>query len=148
MIFSEKTFRIFLVVGSGSVALIFWVLALSVLAKNLPLEPLAEAQILGWEVEEVRSDRFALRARYSYDYNGKSYVGSTLFEPVYLNEISAISGLKKAAACSWPVWLNPSRPERSSLEKLFPSVLLVRAVVATIVLFYFSLVYVRKYFSS
>ncbi len=144
MIFSEKNFRIFLVVGSGAVALVFLVLAFSVLAKNLPLKDLAEAEILGWEIEEVRSNRFALRARYAYDYNGKAYSGTTLFQPVYLNEISAVAGLKKAAASSWPVWLNPSHPERSSLEKT----LLLRAAIATLVLFYFSFGYVRKYFNA
>lgn len=149
MIFSEKTFRVFLVIGSGAVALFFWAFALASLIKNLPLKPLAAARISGWEVEEVRSDRFALRARYTYDWEGKAYTGTTLFEPAYLNELSAISGLKKAAAASsWPLWINPSRPESSSLERVIPLGLLIRAAVATLVLFYFSFVYVKKYLKS
>ncbi len=149
MIFSEKTFRTFLVVGSGAAALVLWVFALSALAQNLPLKPLAEARILGWEVEEVKSDRFALRARYAYDWNGKPYTGATLFAPVYLNEISAVAGLKKEVAAPTRVlWINPAHPERSSLERVIPSGLLVRAAIATLVMFYFSFVYVRKYFRS
>ena len=147
MIFSEKTFRIFLVVGSGAVALIFWVFAIGALAKNLPLKQLGQARICGWEVEEV-SDRFALRARYAYDYKGRAYTGTTLFEDAYLNEQSAIAGLKKAAGRSWPLWLNPSCPQSSSLEKNFPVGFLARASIASLVLIYFSFVYVKKYLRS
>lgn len=149
MIFSEKTFRLFLVLGSGAAALILWVFALSALVQNLPLRPLADARILGWEVEEVKSDRFALRARYAYDWSGKSYTGTTLFEAAYLNEISAIAGLRKAAAKpSRLLWINPAHPDRSSLERVIPCGLLARAAIAALVCFYFSFVYVRKYFSA
>lgn len=146
MIFSEKTLRALLIAGSGVVAFFFWFLAAVQLVHIIPLKAQAPAEILRWEVEEVKSDRYALKAIYSYRFQEKIYEGVTRLGPVYMNEISAISGIREAAKERWSAWVNPRRPESSSLEKIFPTGLIVRASVATLVSVYFVLIYRRKYF--
>ncbi len=148
MIFSEKTLWALLIAGSGAATLVLWIFALFALVQNLPLKAQVPAKILQWEVEEIKSDRFALRALYDYEINGKSYQGNTLFRPAYLNEFSAIADLKEAARSSWTAWVSPSHPEKSTLEKIFPRGLLFRAITSSLVMIYFILVYRRKYFNN
>ena len=146
IIFSEKTLRAFLIGGSGAVALLFWYLAARGLVETVPLKSPVEASIQQWEIDEIRADRFALRARYAYQFGGQDYRGETLFAPVYLNESSAIAGLRKAAERSWTAWVSASNPGKSSLEKALPIGLLFRASLATLVNIYFVFVYRKKYF--
>lgn len=146
MIFSEKTLRALLIAGSGVVAFFFWVLAAIQLVYTTSLTDRIPVEIFRWEVEEVKTDRYALKASYSYRFQEKNYEGTTRFEPVYMNEVCAISGIREAAKERWSAWVNPRRPEMSSLEKGFPKGLIARAAVATLVSVYFILIYRKKYF--
>jgi hypothetical protein len=148
MIFSEKSLRALLIAGSGAVSLLLWAFALKALVQNFPLKEQVVVKIQHWEVEEVKTDRFALRALYTYDLGGRTYQGNTLFQAAYLNQFSAIAGLKEASKSQWTAWVNPSRPAQSSLEKIIPFGFILRAFISSAVMLYFVLVYRRKYFKT
>lgn len=138
--------RALLIAGSGAVSLLLWYFALSTLVQNISLKEPVSAKISQWEVEEVKTDRYALRALYNYDFGGRTYQGNTLFQPVYLNEFSAIADLKREASSSKTAWISPSNPEKSTLEKISSLNFIVRAFISTLVMVYFILIYRRKYF--
>ena len=112
-------------------------------AKNFfeifPLTEKVAVRITGWEVEEISSDQYALKARYAFERNGVNYLGESRFvKPLYLNQFSAIEALKeKAKLLDWSVWIDPENPAHSSLEKVFSTNLLFRAILSTIVTVYF-----------
>lgn len=80
----------------------------------------APASVQEWTIEEIGSRCF-VTAHYTFELQGKTYQGATRFkDPVFLNRFSAEEGVKKWRELSWYAWYNLQKPEKSSMQKLFP----------------------------
>jgi hypothetical protein len=132
-----------LLAGIGLIVLYFSVQLSSQLFVYLSLRERTPVRIERWEVEEVKGN-FALAAHYSFVADNKTFSGACrLRPPYYWNEAAAIAALKNRAKEGWTAWYDPSNPSRSSLEKGFPSGLLIRTLICYGVLIYF-LLFKRK----
>jgi hypothetical protein len=78
------------------------------------------ATIEKWEVEEIRAERFAVVAHYSFEFQDKIYRGKGQAGELYPNPWAAGKAQKQFAEKRWSVWLNPKHPEKAFLEKRFP----------------------------
>ena len=106
-----------------------------------PMTLQVPVQISRWEVEELSLDQYRLKVHYTFVHDGMAYSGTSPFvKQLYLNSFSAIDALKQKAKISdWSVWVDPSLPEHSAIEKEFSFNLLFRALLSTGLLVYFYL---------
>ena len=104
------------------------------------------ADILRWEVREVNG-KFPLTAHYRFEAQEKTWQGITrLAPPWHLNEASAIQELRSEKMRRvWTAWFNPNNPTKSSLEKKFPTSVVIRAIVCCFVVLYFIFFIRRMY---
>ncbi len=103
----------------------------------------APAFISHWEIKETKG-KFPLKAYYSFEANGNVWQGATRVSgPWDLNEAAAVASLQKKAKETWTAWFNPNDPSKSTLEKEFPSGLLVRTSICYGVILYFILFFRR-----
>lgn len=101
------------------------------------LQKYTPATVLEWKTEE-RGARSFITLRYSFELGGRVYEGETCFkEPAFLNTLSAESEMKKWESYSWAAWYDPNKPERSSLQKLFPYKSCIYALIVLGVFGYF-----------
>lgn len=147
MILSEKALRASLAWGSGLVSLILWALALNAYIQIYPLTKRVLAHVEKWQVEQMHSEHFRLRAIYSFKEGSRVFKGDTLLLGVYRNEMSAIRGLQRLAKEPQTAWFDPLNPRQSSLEKHFTWNLFARAMLSTLVSFYFIYIYFKRRFN-
>ena len=130
--FSQKTLYMSIAGLSAAASVYFWILSGQILWTNHLLNEPLPAQIIQWAIEETGSNQYALKAQYSLEKDGRLYYGNTLFEtPLYLNEASAIQALETAAKCQWTAWSDGKNPAHSSLQKISPLNVLLRAIVSS-----------------
>jgi hypothetical protein len=79
--------------------------------------PVTEIQ---WQTIEDSSESFSLQAHYRYEFNGKSFTGSSPWKEVYRNSWAAEQDIKEFSKVKWKVWIDPNHPDHSSLQKYFP----------------------------
>lgn len=136
----KRLFALFLVSAAVLASLYFSIRLARELKNYLSFTSQTEAQIHRWEIKEIK-EKFAIRAVYSFGFQGKNWTGSTtLAKPWHLNEPSAIVTAKEKAKQAWIVWFNPKNPSESSLEKFFPTYLLFRTIICYLVLVYFLII--------
>lgn len=127
---------------TGCIALIaLWFVgnALYQLAGYIRLGSQAPAQSLQFVVRERSSSHYLIEVLYSYQVEGVSYQGTTLFpQPVYLNRYSAEGDLPKWEKISWQTWYQKTNPQNSSLHRDFPMKALIRALLSIGVFLYLS----------
>ena len=129
----------FFLVGTLFVGFFFLFWLACDLKKYLSLKEQAPAKISQWELEEM-GDRWAVRAVYSIQAQGRSWENSTLFaRPRPSNEEIALRELQQMAKQEWKAWYSPASPALSSLERVFPFNLLIRTVIVFFVSVYFFL---------
>jgi uncharacterized protein DUF3592 len=134
---SIKWFAILAV--AGGVVLWFGGMACFELWGYFRLKSFAPAQVERWEIKES-SAKYFLEGTYKYEVDGKLYEGrSRLKEPSFLNRLSAEEELKRWEGVRWSVWYNPSAPQVSSLQKLFPYKRVIYAVLSLGLFVYFLL---------
>lgn len=92
-----------------------------------------------WSVKELSSDQFAVMAHYTYEYQGKTYQGSSQVGASYPNPWAASRAQKLFASEQWPAWINPKHPERPLLEKKFPYKRTISAAILIGLLIYFAI---------
>jgi len=108
------------------------------------LTQLSKAEVTAWSVEKNGSSKFALKASYIFEVEGKKLSGETTFKnPFFLNPESAKAEGKKWACQSWSTWYSPTRPSFSSLERIFPYKSLLQAIISFVVFIYFFIL--KKY---
>jgi hypothetical protein len=130
--------RICLVCVAGAIALWYVGRAVLLLSEYWQLSASVPASATQWEVRERSESEYLLEATYQYEVKGVSFSGKTLFEkPVYLNAYAATADLAKWKGQPWEVWIRPSHPEISSLERKFPAQALVHALLTLGVGIYF-----------
>ncbi|MBA2367804.1 MAG: hypothetical protein H0V82_02125 [Candidatus Protochlamydia sp.] len=81
-----------------------------------PLRPAT----LKWRVVREGEDHFVLQADYTYSFQGKIYEGRTYWRPFYLNEWAAQEASDRFSVDRTAVWIDPSSPIKSTLQKEFP----------------------------
>lgn len=113
--------------------------ALRETAPLLFLEAYTTATIEHWELEDGFWGRSHLVAVYSFEHQGVKVFGRTRFkEAVFLNEYAARRFVEQAES-EYLVWFDPARPERSTLEKIYPTGLYIRFFIALLIGVYFIL---------
>jgi hypothetical protein len=132
---------------SGVAAAAFLAVAVHGLWGYFRLEEKLPASVYHWKVIEKSSSQFAIRASYTFEREGKTYRGKTIFsKPYHLNRISAEKQIKNFIPHPWQAWHQPGRPAISSLEKVFPVKKCLYALMALGVSLYF--LYVRKKYAA
>ena len=136
---SQKSLYIVLIVVAALISLYFWTLTAKIAIANYHLNRKTPARVIQWEVEEKGCDQFVLNAHYTFEIDGKVYHGKTLFaKPAYLNSSSAIAAIREKAQGKFrTAWFDRGNPTRSSMEKVSPKGVLLRAIISTMVLVYF-----------
>lgn len=92
---------------------------------------------IDWEVVPVTQEDFAVRASYYYQVEGKIYQGQSIWDEHYLNGSTAHEKADGFAKEQWKVWVNPSHPSQSALEKTFPLKQGLSAAVLWLILIYY-----------
>lgn len=102
------------------------------------LETQTYPSAMGWEVEEKSEEDYLVKALYNFEFNGKSYPGSTIFsdEP-YRNHWAAEQAIKEFSKTKWKIWLDPDNPNHSSLHKNFPFQSILSAIFLWSLILYF-----------
>lgn len=130
---------------SSAVSLWFCVQASLLLVPYWRLSDEVKGYVDNFSIQEINSEKYAVRAFYHYEVAGQTYEGKTIFEaPIFLNREAAEQHIQKHwYEKKWDVWVCPQQPSYSSLQKLFPFKALFNAVLSIGVLFYF--VWLRSY---
>ncbi len=140
---SPRRAQLLFLIGVSAITLHFTIRFGLECARYFSLQNQTKARISQWEIVEIK-DRFALKAAYGFESQEKTWQGvHTLRPPYYLNEVAALSALKEKARGNWTVWYHPQNPRISTLEKNFPTGLLIRSAVCYGVLAYFIYLYKR-----
>jgi len=143
---SQKRIQLLLLLGVCAITLHFSIRLGAAFVRYFSLQSQAKAHITQWETVGIK-DRFALKASYTFEAQGKTWQGLfTLNPPYYLNEMAAFSALKEKAKESWTVWYHPKKPQLSALQKNFPTGLLIRSAICCGILIYFFCLYKRLSF--
>ncbi len=95
------------------------------------------ATVEKWEVREQGPNQYEIQALYSYDFDGKSYRGSSQAGETYPNPWAANQALEKLKSRKWSVWINPKVPNHSIMERKFPYKATVSAVILIALAAYF-----------
>ncbi|HSX37721.1 MAG TPA: hypothetical protein VLE95_02695 [Chlamydiales bacterium] len=139
----QNIFFILLLLSGGLIAGYFSLKSASSCFDFFTFKQSAPARILKWEINEVKG-KFPIQASYVFEFGGKMWHGKArLSKPWHLNEAAARAFLQKIAKREWVVWFNPDHPQKSGLEKLFPTGLLVRTFICYAVLVYFTFLFIR-----
>lgn len=76
---------------------------------------------IDWSIEQVKSNRYILKAYYQYSVNGADYEGMTRFlSKRYPNVWAAEMGAEELSQSSISVWYSGKQPKKSSLYKFIP----------------------------
>jgi hypothetical protein len=100
-----------------------------------------------WSVEASKDDHFLIHSHYQFIREGILYQGQTTWDEGYPNRWAAEAVKNRLAAQSWKVWIDPSHPDYSTLQKTFPFKQCLSTIVLWSLLAYFFLLgnYVKKY---
>lgn len=89
-----------------------------------------------WEVVKIADETFDLSATYSYKIREKIYQGKTTLSS-YRNPWAAKEALTIHQKRPWQAWYDAKAPQKSSLERTFPTKQVVSAILMLMLLFYF-----------
>jgi hypothetical protein len=133
----QKIFFMFLILLSAASAAFFTVQMAEGVYNFLKMREKTSGRALRWEIREVKG-KFPLTCYYSFEANGAVWQGrAVLPKPWHLNEMSATAALREKAKEELLVWFDPNRPEKSTLERQFPSGPLSKALLSLCILVYF-----------
>ena len=97
-----------------------------------------QAESVVWSVSPVGSDKFGVLGVYTFSLNGTKYGGEHLFrKPVFVNQRAAEKHIASWSDHKWDVWANPNRPEKSSMQHIFPFSGVVQFILSLGVFLYF-----------
>ena len=118
--------------------LVLWLLheALFALQSYHHKSQIASASIRQWDIKEHK-ETFYIQAFYSFLVNEKKYEANTLFSKKFLHKDLALSYLEALQKKDFTVFYDPQNPSISTLEKLFPWSIFIKAVFVLLILIYF-----------
>ncbi|MGC2594696.1 MAG: hypothetical protein WA347_00270 [Rhabdochlamydiaceae bacterium] len=129
---------VILLVISGGIALWFSGAAMPGMWKFFRLNAQVSAKVLNWQIQELSSSRFVLKADYQFDASGTTYFSHTIFErPQFLNRFAAENYMRANGSKAWEAWYRMGVPTCSSLEREFPKKQCLQALLTIGVFFYF-----------
>lgn len=97
-----------------------------------------------WEVVEKLKGEYTLLAHYQYKAKGHHFKGIYHFkEPKFNNRYIAKEVLQSYQNKQWPVWVSPSRPHISTLQRHFSIKLCVQCLLSIGVFIYF--IWLKEY---
>ena len=95
-------------------------------------------EAMHWDIQKTEKEQFFIRARYNYVINGVSYSGDWTFEKKsFGNPFLAEEVLHLWQKQLWKVWIDPTRPSISTLERIFPMKPLIKAFISFCIFLYF-----------
>jgi hypothetical protein len=80
----------------------------------------APATITDWSVAPKKENRYSVRAKFIFDYEGKPCDGNSEVGQIFPNPWAAENGIATFSQKAWQVWFDPNHPEKATLEKHFP----------------------------
>ncbi len=99
----------------------------------------SKVAIAQWKIEEKGEDAFAVRVFYRFYVSEKEFFGETeLAKPYFFNRLSAEKAVANLSLQEWIVFFAKIHPEDNTLQRRFPFLSLIHAVLALGVLVYFS----------
>lgn len=90
-----------------------------------------------WEIVELEANKYALSASYSYEFEGKDYMGKAQLSKDYPNPWSAERALVKFKESEQTIWISPRAPQEGVLERSFPYKATLSAVLLLGLVIYF-----------
>lgn len=82
------------------------------------LQTRVEIKDIRWSIRAFDIDALSPQSDYHFDYEDKIYSGQTVWSERYLNQWAATEAIHHMHPKT--VWINPSDPAQSTMEKLFP----------------------------
>lgn len=107
------------------------ILAYKRLSIHIPVE------VIEWKIEERKQSAYAVIANYYFEYEGKTYHGSSLVHAVYKNPWAAQKAQISFEKLRWQAWIDPDKPIYSMIYKRFPIKYILSALVLLGVSAYF-----------
>ena len=127
----------FLALTTGAVGW-YTIKALYLLYLYAALNAQAPADNVLWGVEQIKNEKFVLKARYNFVAKGEKYAGETLFKnDLYWNHWAAEESIKVYEQKDWVVWYASTNPQYSTLQKNFPLKECISSAILWTLLFYF-----------
>jgi hypothetical protein len=113
-----------LIVCMSLVTVWFTISSLYKVYSYLLLNEHTQVKIIAWsiqEINEIADDRYLLKGDYSFDADGKNYIGETVLQGIFFrNSGAAERAITEYNSRTWEVWYNSRNPAYSSLQKNFP----------------------------
>lgn len=103
------------------------------------LDTQTPAQSVSFAVEKTNIDAYALKASYSFTYQGIDYAGTDELLEKYYPESKAYQAQDEAEKAAWMVWLQASAPKNNALERLFPTKDFIYMLIVWGILIYFAI---------
>ncbi|MDN3507610.1 MAG: hypothetical protein P0S94_01670 [Simkaniaceae bacterium] len=129
---------------TGIIALWFSVKLGRELYPYLTLSHRSKAHSVAWSVVPIGASKFGVKGVYTYFLNESEYGGVHLFKkPIFINMRTAEKHIAAWGDHTWDVWMNPSHPEKSSMQHIFPFSALVQFILSIGVFLYFQ--WLRQY---
>ncbi|MCE2983959.1 MAG: hypothetical protein LW832_10405 [Parachlamydia sp.] len=138
---SNPVWKIFILIFATG-AFFYTGMALFQIMQYSSLTTLTQPSKTEWKVVPNGS-KFAVQVQFAYLFNGKSYERQEALEPYYLNPWAAEEALSKLKVQLPPVWIDPSSPQNSVMEKKFPLKTVIYA--ACLWLLFTYLLYIDRY---
>lgn len=91
-----------------------------------------------WSVHPVEKDDIRVKAHYQLVKDQTNYTGDFEWPEHYLNAWAAEEARARASRQMWNVWIDPSDPHYSTLQKIFP----IKQCLSTLILWGISLYFV------
>lgn len=103
---------------------------------------------LEWSVMPLEEDKFTLQAHYHYCFQKSCYEGKTNWQEQYLNAWTAQEAIQRLSTKPWKVWIDPTAPHVSNLQKIFPFKQVIYTILLWLLLIYFIELgrYIAKYY--
>lgn len=92
---------------------------------------------INWSIEEINDEKFIPKANFQFFYDNKEYSSEILWDESYPNALVANDVVNKLSSYSWRVWIDPSNPEHSALQKKFPYKDAISSIILWMIIVYF-----------
>lgn len=90
-----------------------------------------------WRLDEVGNNKFKIVASYQYKFEKEIFHEKRAFRKIFINSDAALLYLKQQANEDLFVWVDPFKPKKSSLEKIFPIRQCINSILAIAIFIYF-----------
>lgn len=97
----------------------------------------AKVQNIQWSISSSNEDSFTPIAQYTFSVNGNKFTGKSAWNETYLNQWTAEEAIGKFKKISFRIWYDSSKPEYSSITKIYPTKKMLYSLMLWILGIYF-----------